>query len=93
MAPTRAPSQHAMYPPLAGLPICSATWLLIWPPDAAPHEVICVHNAIARRPTDVRICRIEGVAPGRIYAQKCIIVHDSASVLTSQRQLLRNLFT
>ena len=45
------------------------------------------------RPTNARICRIEGVAPGRIYAQECIIFHDSASVLTSQRQLLRNLFT
>ena len=37
--------------------------------------------------------RIEDVAPGRIYAKECIIFHDSASVLTSQRQLLRNLFT
>jgi len=24
-----------------------------------------------------RSCRIEGVAPGRIYAQECIIFHDS----------------
>lgn len=34
-------------------------------------------------------CRNEGVVPGRIYAQKCMIFHDSASVFTSQRQLLR----
>ena len=26
---------------------------------------------------DTRSCRIEGVAPGRIYAQECIIFHDS----------------
>jgi hypothetical protein len=35
----------------------------------------------------------EDVAPGRIYAQERIIFHDSAIVLTSQRQLLRSLFT
>jgi len=43
--------------------------------------------------TGLRTGRIEGVAPGRIYAEECIIIHDSASVLTSQWQLLRNLFT
>jgi hypothetical protein len=41
---------------------------------------------------DSPTCRIEGVAPGRIYAHECIIIHDSASVLMSQRQVLRNLF-
>jgi hypothetical protein len=50
----------------------------------APHNRLC---------PDARSCRIEGLAPGRIYTQECIIFHDSASVLTSQRQLLRNLFT
>ena len=42
---------------------------------------------------NVLSCRIEGVAPGRIYAQECIIFHDSASALTSQWQVLRNPFT
>ena len=37
------------------------------------------------------ICRNEGVAYARIYTQPCINFHDSASPLTSQRQLLRNL--
>ena len=47
----------------------------------------------ARTAGDARHCRNAGVAPRRIYAQECIVFHDSASVLTSQRQLLRNLFT
>ena len=41
---------------------------------------------------DARSCRNEGVAYARIYAQRCIIFHDSASTLTSQRRLLRHLF-
>ena len=41
----------------------------------------------------LRTCMLcEGVAYGRINAQPCIIFHDSASTLISQRQLLRNLF-
>jgi hypothetical protein len=62
-----------------------ATWL------AARAEIGSIAGRSACCVT--RICRIEGVAPGRIYAQECILFHDSASVLTSQRQLLRNLFT
>ncbi len=37
------------------------------------------------------ICRNEVVAAARVYAQACIIFHDSASTFTSLRQLLRNL--
>jgi hypothetical protein len=36
-----------------------------------------------------RICRNEGVARARTYAQLCITFHDSARALTSQRQWLR----
>jgi hypothetical protein len=39
-----------------------------------------------------RICRKEGVACARTYAQLCITFHDSAGALTSQRQLLRKVF-
>jgi hypothetical protein len=39
-----------------------------------------------------RFCRNEGVACARIYAQPCIIFHDSVGALTSRRQLLHNLF-
>src|SRR6266699_2682928 len=38
------------------------------------------HRARSVRPLDTGGpygCRIEGVAPGRIYAQECIIFHDS----------------
>jgi hypothetical protein len=61
-----------------------------------------IHRLPTRRPTGPWVlarhtcsptCRNEGLAPKRIYAQECIIFHDSASVLTSQRQLLHNLLT
>ena len=70
----------------------TATRTTSWPPDGIWHLTRTASPA-AHAVGDVRHCRIEGVAPGRIYAQKCIIFHDSASVLTSQRQLLRSLFT
>jgi hypothetical protein len=38
-----------------------------------------------------RTCRNEVAAAARVYAQPCIIFHDSASPFTSLRQLLRDL--
>ena len=54
----------------------------IW--HGAPHSGL--------RP-DARSCRIAGVEPGRLYAQECIIFHDSAGALMLHSQLLRSLFT
>ena len=48
---------------------------------------------VTRHHLSRRTIRIEGVAPGRLYAQEYITLQDSASTLTLQRQLLRNLFT
>ena len=61
--------------PLAGPSICSANWLLRRPPDVTPHGVICLHNAIARRPIDVRICRNEYFSRAHIYARTGILTH------------------
>jgi len=60
-----------------------------------PFDPQVTRHHLSRRTIRIedRFCRIEGVAPGRIYAQEYITLQDSASTLTLQRQLLRNLFT
>jgi hypothetical protein len=45
-------------------------------------------DALAALRHNARSCRIASVACARTYAQLCISLHDSASALTSQRQLL-----
>jgi len=77
----------------------------LWPSSAdqtfGPHRLRRANresgrSGATRSPTerlrDDRSCRNEGVAYVRIYAQRCIIFHDSASTLTSQRRLLRHPF-
>ena len=55
-------------------------------------RVISVRLRRMSRTVDRRtILRNEGVSCARVYARPCIIFHYSASALTSQRQLLRNL--
>jgi hypothetical protein len=65
LTPTRA--RHA-----AGRRTCTnpARARLPCPPNPAEAHV-------ATEATDTLLCRIEGVTPGRIYAQECIIFHDS----------------
>jgi hypothetical protein len=65
---------------------------IAWAGGASDTElaILCPSPA-AQRPGNARICRNEVVAVARVYAQTCIIFHDSASTFTSLQQLLRNL--
>jgi hypothetical protein len=47
-----------------------------WRLPRAMSNQVRAHMHMARWPTDVRICRNEGVSYARIYAQPCIIFHD-----------------
>jgi hypothetical protein len=56
---------------------------------AQPAGQVVIAVRLRALPGVLRTCRIAGVACARNYAQLCITFHDSASALTSQRQLLR----
>jgi len=47
------------------------------PPRQATSAAGARRHVPGQRSKTTRSCRIEGVAPGRIYAQECIIFHDS----------------
>ena len=53
---------------------------------------LCAGTRMAWSHGQPTVCRNEDVAYERIYAQPCIIFHDSANALTSPLQLLRDLF-
>jgi hypothetical protein len=101
--PTRAPPCGMTGPARTWTATPTTSWPPTWPPApertrvsrSLARETSCIADEWVScvRQLPALTCRIAGVEPGRLYAQECIIFHDSAGALMLHPQLLRSLFT